>query len=411
MNEGRGTTGTTRTWGHGSEREDDRTGIGAVRVDPRAPARDRPGLRELARREGGRARLGRARPARPLRERPASRAEWLGASWAANRFSHARVPRVMQDGVDGAGVPIVIRRWANGASLDEIVAGGVMDPTAALQLAEQLLDALEMAHAHGIIHGALSPSNVVVSARGTCALARLRDGARWSRGERRRAPSRARLAVHGAPVARVLHGDGRRTLLWPAHRAVRRLVGGRVLALRDRRQAAGPRRPSLRRAAPDAEADVVAVVDRALAINPLDRYESAYAMLGDIRRVMGGRRPKLQSAAMALPSQSAGELHGSRESTSGVVGLEAEPKAGAGTVPTSAQREPTPEPQARSSEWLGNLLLCAAIALIVALATFVLVRERLADGARARRRRRPVLEGTDRRAADFAGKAGGVPAS
>ncbi len=384
MNEGRGTTGTTRTWGHGSEREDDR--IGSVLCGWTLERRLGTGPvceSWLAGKVGAPDSVVRILRD-PFASDPSSRAEWLGASWAANRFSHARVPRVMQDGVDGAGVPIVIRRWANGASLDEIVAGGVMDPTAALQLAEQLLDALEMAHAHGIIHGALSPSNVVVSARGSV---RLLDFATapGALAESAGALRRARVSPYMAPQSRASFTEtGRRACsgppteqsdVWSVGACLHFALAGRPPALGD---------TSLRRAALDAEADVVAVLDRALAIDPLDRYESAYAMLGDIRRVMGGRRPKLQSAAVALPSQSAGELHGSRESTSGVVGLAAEPKAGAGTVPTSAQREPTPEPQARSSEWLGNLLLCAAIALIVALATFVLVRERLSDGARAR---------------------------
>ena len=93
----------------------------------------------------------------PFANDPRARAEWLGASWAANRFTHARVPRVMQDGADGRGAPVVIRAWARGQALDAVVRGGTLAPRIALQLAEQVLDALEMAHAHGVIHGALSP--------------------------------------------------------------------------------------------------------------------------------------------------------------------------------------------------------------------------------------------------------------
>ena len=106
----------------------------------------------------------------PFASDPLARAEWLGASWASNRFTHARVPRLLQDGADGRGAPVVVRRWANGEPLDRMVRGGPIDPRLALQLAEQLLDALEMAHAHGIVHGALTPSNVVVTARGTVRL-------------------------------------------------------------------------------------------------------------------------------------------------------------------------------------------------------------------------------------------------
>ena len=51
---------------------------------------------------------------------------------------------------------------------------------------------------------------------------------------------------------------------------------------------------------------------------------------------------------------------------------------GEGLAAPSPLREPS-EPVARASEWKGNLVLFAAIALLVALATFVLERERLAD--------------------------------
>jgi serine/threonine protein kinase len=381
MNQGQGTTGRMRpSRGRGSEREDDRTGavlcgwtlerrlgVGAVCESWLAGKAGAPDSVVRILRD-------------PFASDPLSRAEWLGASWAANRFSHARVPRVMQDGDDGLGAPVVIRRWANGTALDQIVGSGAMNSRLALQLAEQLLDALEMAHAHGIIHGALSPSNVVVSARGTV---RLLDFATAPGPLSKAADAllRARASPYMAPQQRATSGEaalrvgsGRPTEqsdVWSVGACLHFAIAGRPPALND---------PRLHRAAPEADADVAAVVDRALAIDPLERYESAYAMLGDIRRVMGGRKPKLQSAAVALPSQSVGEIQGWLESTSGVVGLDVQTQARS-DLPAKAlpAAERADADTARPSEWLGNLLLCGAIALIVALATFVLVRERLAD--------------------------------
>jgi hypothetical protein len=135
--------------------------------------------------------------------------------------------------------------------------------------------------------------------------------------------------------------------------------------------------PSLRRAAAGTESDVAAVVDRALAADPFDRYESAYAMLGDVRRVLTGRTPRLEAAAVALPSQSPAELRGSPESSSGVLALDVAADAQARRVAAGAPLAPAA--RTRRTEWPGNLLLFVAIALMVAVATFVLVRERLAD--------------------------------
>jgi hypothetical protein len=93
-----------------------------------------------------------------------------------------------------------------------------------------------------------------------------------------------------------------------------------------------------------------------------------------VRRVLGGRRPKLRDSAAPVPSLS-------------VVGA---PILAAAAVPASpspfagpARQSPVPAQQTR--EWVGNLLLVMAIALLVGLATFVLVRERLTDSTRQHR--------------------------
>jgi serine/threonine-protein kinase len=309
----------------------------------------------------------------PFASDPIARAEWLGASWASNRFTHTRVPRLLHDGADGRGAPIVVRRWANGEPLDRIVQSGAMDPRLALQLAEQLLDALEMAHAHGIIHGALTPSNVVVTARGTV---RVLDFATppglaathtllRARSSPFMAPQQraASMAIDEAPAAPTEQSD-----VWAVGACLHFAITGAPPDLEA---------PSLRRAMPDGDRDIAAVVDRALAVDPFERYESAYAMLGDIRHVMAGRNPQLKAAGVRLPSQSTGGMRAWRESTSGLVGLDGAPVPEAkGTLPPMLEIPVDPKP----SEWRGNLLLCAAIALMVGIATFVLVREKLADG-------------------------------
>jgi serine/threonine protein kinase len=306
----------------------------------------------------------------PFASDPITRAEWLGASWAANRFAHARVPRVIQDGADVRGAPIVIRLWASGRSLDDLAGEGGIDPRLALQIAEQLLDALEMAHAHGVVHGALSPWNVIVMSSGTIrlldfattpGLAEIAGGLLRARVSPYMAPEQRAALLEPAPQP-ACTPPTEQSDVWSVGACLHFAIAGRAPALEA---------PSLRRTVPETDAGVGAVVDRALALDPLERYESAYAMLGDIRRVASGRKPKLQSAGLPLPS---GELESWRDSTSGVVGLESSPRAGrqhAASAPVVAPGGP--------SEWLGNLLLFTAIALMVAVATFVLVRERLTD--------------------------------
>jgi hypothetical protein len=86
-------------------------------------------------------------------------------------------------------------------------------------------------------------------------------------------------------------------------------------------------------------------------------------MLGDVRRLLGGRRPKLEASLAPVPSQSAAHRPVQPPSSSGMRGVRAELAASPGTL----------------REWRGNFLLVIAIAFLVGLATFVMVKERLAE--------------------------------
>jgi serine/threonine protein kinase len=271
-----------------------------------------------------------------------SRAQWLRASWSANRFHHARTVKIIEQSTDPRGSPVIVRHFAKGETLAQAVGRGVVDATFALRLAEQLLDVLEMAHAHGILHAGISPSNVIVTAHGSVRVVDF-----GHRGEDLIAA--ARVGPFSAPERRALPASppSEQADIWSVGACLRFALG-----------------PALQ------NADVAAVVDVATAPHPSERYESAYAMLGDVRRLLSGRKPKLRGAVAPVPSQSLVEASdlgaGARPpSSSGMHGL---PREGA--------------PPGGAGEWRGNLLLLVAIALLVGLGTFVLVRERLADAPR-----------------------------
>ncbi|HZU81962.1 MAG TPA: serine/threonine-protein kinase [Polyangiaceae bacterium] len=295
-----------------------------------------------------------------------ARLEWLRAGWAANRFHHGRVVKVLEQGVDERGIPALVRGWIEGESLDEAVrtAGGLPVP-AALRLVEQLLDALEIAHAHGIVHGALTPSNVIVTPRGS---ARLVDFA-CAPGLLGREPGRldalasARVGPftaperRGVPVAALTEQAD----VWSVGACLHFAVTGMPPSL----DAAAPLAVRSRGAEPTpASPDLEALLSVALRRDPLDRYESAYAMLGDVRRVLAGRKPKLESAVAPVPSQSLAQCPAGPPSSSSTRGA---PALGA------------PDASTRAGQWRGNVLLMLAISALVGVATFVLVRERLGE--------------------------------
>jgi serine/threonine protein kinase len=305
-----------------------------------------------------------------------ARAEWLGASWAANRFYHARISQILKDGADELGCPAVVRRWAEGRPLDHVVRSGAMDLALALRLAEQLLDALEMAHTHGIIHGALAPSNVIVTVRGSVRLVDFAT-APGLIPQPASALMRARVSSFTAPEQVASSAS----IMQPTQQSDVWAVGACLhFALCGTPPTS--EHPSWRRAGPEIGGDVTAVLERALAVDPLERYESAYAMLGDIRCLRAGRPPKLQSALVPLPSQSPTDIQPRPGSSSGVHGLQVVDRLTDVEFAKAMQGKADEVASGRPSEWRGNLLLIIAIALLVALATYVLVRERLADRQR-----------------------------
>jgi len=299
----------------------------------------------------------------PLAADEDARADWLRACWTANRFQHPRVAKVLEQGTDARGLPVVVRAWAKGDPLSQVLARGRVELPVALGIASQVLDAIEIAHAHGILHGGVSPSNVIVTSRSV----RLVDFGH--QGEDRIAA--ARVGPFSAPERRAAPASppSEAADIWSVGACLRFALG----------QAPLP-------------ADVEAVIELATADDPRDRYESAYAMLGDVRRLLAGRRPKLRSSMAPLPSQSYAALQLAGEAALPVSA--AVLPASSAALPASssevhappsadgARSQPAAEEEGRPGEWLGNVLLVLAIALLMGLATFVMVRERLSEPAR-----------------------------
>jgi serine/threonine-protein kinase len=306
-----------------------------------------------------------------------ARGQFVRAAYAASRFQHPRVVSVVADGADEAGAPFVVRTWADAEPLAALVErDGPMVEGKLLRLAEQVLDALEIAHAHGVVHSALSPTNVLVTPRGSiriCDFASPPGG--YARSEAdvlaaRRVgpwtpPERCSLSPDAPTEAGDVWSLGA-LLYFAASKAAPRGDATSVDAL----ARTNPR--PLRDLVPGVSEPFAHMIEHALASDPTLRYESAYAMLGDVRRVMAGRKPKLVDAQRPNPS---GSYSGPPPSRS------------ARQLPTSSSRidigraglTTTRSEHPRRSEWRGNLALILAIATLVGVATFVMVRERVED--------------------------------
>lgn len=323
-----------------------------------------------------------------------AKGQFLRASYAANRFRHPRVVPIVADGADDDGAPYIIRAFNEAKPLAQVVAeaqantdeSGQPKPVCieapkVLRMMEQVLDALEIAHAHGVIHGAISPSNVLMTPRGSIRLVDFATppGTSIMGQDVRDVLADARVGPFTPPERCEMPPavPNEQTDVWAVAACAYFALSGKFPRGADTGRAELATAPSvsLREVMPDAPEPIAAMLDHALMAEPERRYGSAYAMLGDVRRALAGRSPKLGDALRPVPSGSYRDV--SLPSSRRVVLADAGSSRVLGTAPqpSSSSREATRQ----RAEWRGNLLLIMAIALLVGVATFVVVRERIEE--------------------------------
>jgi serine/threonine protein kinase len=82
---------------------------------------------------------------------------------AAGRLSHPNIVAV-HDVLDVEGVPYIVMECLEGRTLADLIAAeGRLDPPRAIRLFVQVCDALDYAHARGVVHRDIKPGNIVVT--------------------------------------------------------------------------------------------------------------------------------------------------------------------------------------------------------------------------------------------------------
>lgn len=80
---------------------------------------------------------------------------------AAARLQHSNIVPIHAVGTC-EGLPYFVMDFIQGEQLDALIARGAVSPRQALDIAEQLADALSYAHAAGVIHRDIKPGNVII---------------------------------------------------------------------------------------------------------------------------------------------------------------------------------------------------------------------------------------------------------
>jgi eukaryotic-like serine/threonine-protein kinase len=124
---------------------------------------------------------------RELRQDPALAARFVQEARAAGKLQHPHIATIYDVG-EADDVPYIAMELVDGCPLDRwLEREGRMPPEQVMRLGAQLADALGYAHARGIVHRDVKPSNILVSADGRTAklldfgVARVMDAAAHER--------------------------------------------------------------------------------------------------------------------------------------------------------------------------------------------------------------------------------------
>src|SRR5262245_37297964 len=219
----------------------------------------------------------------------------------AASLNHPAIVAVYDTGEErgsaGESLPYIVMEFVNGRTLKEVLAAeGRLMPRRALEITAEIAAALDFSHRHGIIHRDIKPGNVMLTQNGQVkvmdfGIARaLASGATTmtqtsavigpaqylSPDEPRGEPADARSGVYatGCVLYELLTGH-------PP------FVGDNPVSVAYQHVREDPRPPSTSNR--DVPPDIDAVVLKALAKNPMNRYQSAGEMRGDLLRAAAGR--------------------------------------------------------------------------------------------------------------------------
>ncbi|WP_404819515.1 Stk1 family PASTA domain-containing Ser/Thr kinase [Streptomyces marincola] len=268
-----------------------------------------------------------------------------------------------EDEIEGVPTPFIVMEYAQGSTLRELLSDGPGPPEWGLEMCAGVLEALDYAHAHGIVHRDIKPANVMLTASGRVKV--MDFGIARAMGDAGMTMTQTDSVIGTAHYLSPEQARGEqvdtRSDLYSTGCLLHELLTGRppftgdspvAVAYQHVTEEPGP--PS--GLVPGIPAEVDAIVLKALAKDRHYRYQSAAEMRDDIEAVLGGRSPA--AAGRAAPEPPTAALPAAPASATATL----PPVTGAAPHHRAGRRRPAPK-RNRLPVVLGVLALVLAVAV------------------------------------------------
>ncbi|GGK94772.1 Stk1 family PASTA domain-containing Ser/Thr kinase [Mangrovihabitans endophyticus] len=297
----------------------------------------------------------------------------------AAALNHPAIVAVYDTGEEvsstGERLPFIVMEYVNGHTLKEVLtAEQRLQPRRALEIIADICAALEFSHRHGIIHRDIKPGNVMLTQNGQVKVMDFGIARALASGATTMTQTSAVIGTAQYLSPEQARGESvdARSDVYAAGCVLFELlvghppfVGDSPVSVAYQHVREDPKAPSeINREVPP---PVDAIVLKALAKNPLNRYQSAQEMRADALRAVAGRQ------VLATPVMTHDEtmaMNGPMHQQAGATTM---------TRPVSGGPPPPHEPERKTSSWVMAVLAAVGVLAVVTLGVGLLLSKKNGD--------------------------------